>query len=126
MCLTAGLPLFWRHPTDQIISNYQTATFECFVNGSKSVDVTWEKDGTPLFLMNRNVMKHSNNNGITSNLTLNKATVRDSGNYQCNATTVDGDSVVSIGAELISNNINKTLVFIVICFYSSTTNPYGS
>ena len=45
-------------------------------------------------------MEH--NNGISSSLSINRATVSDSGRYQCNATNVDGNSAVSTEAELIS------------------------
>ena len=108
--------MFWRHPLDQIIDNHQTATFECFVNGSDSINVfsvIWEKDGRVFSSANKNVTIHNSNNGVVSNLTLNRAVVDNSGKYRCNATDVDGGSVVSTEAELISNKNIKCCSYIV-------------
>ena len=84
---------------DQIINNSQAATFECFVNGSKSTSVVWEKDGRE-YRRNR---VNDDNNGNSYSLTFNSARVNDGGKYRCNATNGDGYSVVSDEAELISN-----------------------
>ena len=100
--MIAGFPLFWRHPSDQIVNNHQTATFECFVNGS-TLNVIWEKDGRAFSSGNKNVTIHNSNNGVVSNLILEKAVVNNSGKYRCNATNADGASAVSTEAELISN-----------------------
>ena len=89
---------------NQIINNSQTATFECFVNGSKSVSVKWEKDEREDGIRNR--VKESNN-GNSYNLTFKNARVNDGGKYRCRATNGDGYSVVSNEAELISNHIAR-------------------
>ena len=101
--------MFWRHPSDQIIDNHQTATFECFVNGSDSINVTWEKDERVFSSGNKNVTIHNSNNGFVSNLILDRAVVDNSGKYRCNATNADGGSAVSTEAELISNNSSKNI-----------------
>ena len=62
----------------------------------------WQKDGKSL--SNRNVKTQKINNGTTSNLTLDRATVKDGGKYRCKATNADRANIVSLEAELISNN----------------------
>ena len=89
--------MFWRHPEDQIIENNQTATFKCFVNGSKSISVVWEKNRKKYIIRNKDAKIHTN--GGNSTLTLNRATVNDGGKYRCRAT----NTVPSKEAELISN-----------------------
>ena len=96
----AGLLIFWRHPADQIINNSQAVVFECFVNGSKSVSVVWEKDGREYRARNRDGVKYHRNGG-SNKLIFSSATVNDSGKYRCRATNGDGYSVVSDEAELI-------------------------
>ena len=102
---TVGSLSFLRHPSNQIININQTAFFECFVTGSDSITIKWQKDGRSL--SNRNVKTHKTNNGTISNLTLDRATVKDSGKYQCKATNVDDDSITSVAADLISNCLVK-------------------
>ena len=102
---TAGSLSFLKHPSNQVININHTATFECFVTGSDSISIKWQKDGT--LLSNRNVKTHKTNNGTTSNLTLDRATVKDSGKYRCKATNADEDSITSVEAELISNYLIK-------------------
>jgi len=85
----------------QIVTDGQNAIFECFANGSNSsLIITWEKDEKHYTSGNTENIIHSN--GVSSTLTLNKATVEDSGKYRCNATNVDGRSTTSNEAELIS------------------------
>ena len=101
--------------------------FECVVTGSDTIAIVWQKDGKSL--SNRNVKVHKANNGTTSNLTLDRATVKDSSKYRCKATNVDNDSILSLEAELISNDIVNNNKY---CYYSngftcsSATNSYGS
>ena len=97
---TAGLPLFWRHPQNQYLNNDVKVTFECFANGSDSLTITWEKDRRSYTLGVTQVTTHSN--GMNSSLTLNRATVADSGKYRCRSTNTDGDSAISDEAELLS------------------------
>ena len=91
-----------KHPSNQIININQTAIFKCLVIGSDTITIKWQKDGGSL--SNRNVKTQKISNGTTSNLTLDRATVKDSGKYRCKATNADDDSIVSVEAELISNN----------------------
>ena len=88
--------------------------FECFVTGSDTITIKWQKDGRSL--SNRNVKVHKANNGTTSNLTLDRATVKDSGKYRCKATNADKDSILSVEAELISNDIVNNNKY---CYYSN-------
>ena len=99
LIVTAGLPLFWRHPQNQFVNNNDTVTFDCFANGSDSLTITWEKDRRLYTSGATQVTTHSN--GVSSSLILNKARVTDSGKYQCRATNVDGDSATSNEAELL-------------------------
>ena len=65
-----------------------------------SLTVTWERNGKQY--NSGNVENTVHNNGVSSNLTINMATVRDSGKYRCRAINVNGNSTVSTEAELIS------------------------
>ena len=103
---TAGSLSFLKHPSNQVININQTATFECIVYGSNTITIKWQKDGRSL-LSNKNVKTRKTNNRTTSNLTLDRATVKDSGKYRCKATNVDDDSITSVEAELISNYLVK-------------------
>ena len=102
---TAGSLFFLKHPSNQIININHTATFECLVNGSNTATIKWQKDRR--LLSNRNVKTYKANNRTTSNLTLDRATVKDSGKYQCKATNADNDDILSLEAELISNYLVK-------------------
>ena len=102
---TAGSLSFLKYPSNQVININQTAIFECFVTGSDNITIMWQKDGT--LLSNKNVKTHKTNNRTTSILTLDRVTVKDSGKYRCKATNVDDDSITSVEAELISNNLVK-------------------
>ena len=102
---TAGTLSFLKHPSNQIININQTANFKCFVTGSDNITIMWQKNGRSL--SNRNVKTHRTNNRTTSKLTLDRATVKDSGKYQCKATNVDDDSITSVEADLISNCLVK-------------------
>ena len=74
-------------------------TFDCFVNGSDSLTITWEKDRRSY---TSGVTQVTHSNGVSSSLTLNRARVADSGKYRCRATNADGNSVTSNEAELLS------------------------
>ena len=95
---------FLIQPLDQIINDHQTATFECLVNETNLITVIWEKDGKQFSPRNVNITTIHTDNGTSSSLTLNRATVSDGGKYRCNATNADGNSVASMEAELISNH----------------------
>ena len=106
---TAGSLSFLKHPSNQVININQTATFECSAYGSNTITIKWQKDGRSLG--NKNVKTNKVNNGTTSNLTLDRATVKDSGKYRCKATNADMDSILSLEAELISNYLVKNNKF---------------
>ena len=102
----AGLLLIQRHPQDQFVNYNQKVTFQCVVNGSSNLlTVTWERNGKQY--NSGNVENTVHNNGVSSNLTINMATVRDSGKYRCRATNVNGNSTISTEAELISKLFYK-------------------
>ena len=98
--------MFRSHPEDQVINNSQIARFECFVNGSVSITVTWERDGKEFIARSEDVKIHSNRGNNT--LTLNRATVKDGGKYRCRADNGDGGIRLSNEAELISNHLAKS------------------
>ena len=101
-----------RDPQNQIVNYNQKAIFECFVNGSgSSLTVTWERNRNQYNSGNMNNILHSN--GVRSSLTINQATVRDSGKYRCRATNDNGSSTVSTEAELISKLRNGYAVVIM-------------
>ena len=102
---TAGSLSFLKHPSNQVININHTAKFECFVTGSDAISIKWQKDGRSL--SNRNVKTHKTNNETSSNLTLDRAIMKDSGKYRCKATNADDESIVSVEAELISNYLVK-------------------
>jgi len=93
--------VFWRHPQSQIVNNNDRVIFECFANASNAtVFISWEKDRRSYTSGGTQVTTHSN--GVSSNLTLIRATVTDSGKYRCRATNSYGNSSTSNEAELIS------------------------
>ncbi|XP_065918194.1 contactin-3-like isoform X2 [Dysidea avara] len=98
LTVSAGLPLFWRYPQNQFVNNNDKVTFDCFVNGSDSLTITWEKDRRSY---TSGVTQVTHSNGVSSSLTLNRARVADSGKYRCRATNADGNSVTSNEAELL-------------------------
>jgi len=102
-----GLPVFWRHPQNQFINNNDKVIFECFANGSDTLIITWEKDRRSYNSGVTQVTTHSN--GMSSSLTLNRATVADSGKYRCRANNKDGNSSTSEEAELLSKYISHTV-----------------
>ena len=93
-----------KHPLTQVVNNSETVTFECFVSGSNNLTVIWERDGNQYTSGSiKNIVR---SDGVNSSLTLNRATVADSGRYQCRATSVNRKSATSNEAELISEYIH--------------------
>ena len=114
-----------RHPQDQIVIYNQKVTFECFVNKSSNLlTITWEKNGEQY--NSGSVVNTTHSNGVSSSLTINRVTVKDSGKYSCRATNVNGNSTVSTEAELISKllTITKNMNHLLLCSYSR--NPHQS
>ena len=100
---TAGLPVIKKNPLTQIVNNSEKVTFECFVTGNNNLTVIWERDGNQY--TSGSIKNKVHNDGVNSSLTLNRATVIDSGKYRCRATNVDGKSATSNEAELISKDM---------------------
>ena len=97
----AGLPVFWRHPHSKIVYNNNEVTFECYANASNAtITITWEKDRRLYTSGFTQVTTHSN--GMSSSVTLSRATVANSGMYRCRANNSYGDSTTSNEAELLS------------------------
>ena len=108
----AGSLMFRRHPQNQFVNNNNKVVFECFANGSDSVNITWLKNGASLSRGNIMASDHG------SKLAINRARVSDSGKYQCRATNADGDSTTSNEAELISNVHLTNSVLLIICIFT--------
>ena len=70
----------------------------CFANGSDLLNIRWEKDGVSY----SSGVTQTHSNGVSSSLTLNRATIADSGKYRCRATNADENTAISNEAELIS------------------------
>ena len=121
---TAGLPLFWRHPQNQFVNNNDKVIFDCFANGSDSLNITWEKDRRSFTSDVTQVTTHSN--GVSSSLTLDRTTVADSGKYQCRATDVDRNSVTSNEGELLSKLYHCFAQRLLLFTCSSPTHPHQS
>ena len=116
---TAGLPVFRRHPQDQFVNNSDKVVFECFADGSDSVNITWLRNSASFRRWSIITSDHG------SKLTINKARVSDSGKYQCKATNADGDSTTSNEAELISNvHLIDSVYLLIFINYSTATNQH--
>ena len=103
-----------KHPVLQVVNNSEKVTFECLVNGSNNLTVTWERDRNQY--TSGRIKNKVHDDGVNSSLTLNKAMVIDSGKYRCRATNVDGKSATSNEAELISKDIATSLQSNVACY----------
>ena len=93
--------VFTTHPQDQFIHNNEDAVFECAANGSESLMINWTRNDEPILDLHYFIL----NGTMRSVLEVNKATVDDSGIYQCIAINVDNE-IVSKPAELLSKTIN--------------------
>jgi len=96
----AAPSFFWRHPQNHFVNNTEKVKFDCFANGSETLNITWEKDRRSY--TSGVTQDTRRNNGVSSSLTLNRARVTDSGKYRCRATNVDGNSTTSNEGELLS------------------------
>ena len=122
----ATFSAFTTHPQDQFIHNDDDAVFECAANGSESLMISWTRNDEPILDSHFYV-----SNGTRSVLEVRKATVDDSGIYQCVATNADNETIVSEPAELLSKTVNKVVYNIIAAtislhVYSSIISEYTS
>ena len=93
--------MFTTHPQDQYIHNIEDAVFKCAANGSESLTISWTRNDK--YISNSKQIKITEIQK-SSVLKVKKATVGDSGVYQCIAINVDNETVLSKPAELLSKN----------------------
>ena len=74
--------------------------FECAANGSDTLVIIWTKNNE--LIQRSSLIKMTNSRKKNSILKIKKATVDNSGIYQCIATNTDSEVVVSNPAELLS------------------------
>ena len=91
--------VFTTHPQDQFIHNNEDAVFECAANGSESLNITWIKNNVHIPNSNLTEVSHGEKRSF---LNVDKATVDDSGIYQCIAANANNETVFSKPAELLS------------------------
>ena len=121
--------MFTTHPQDQFIHNNEDAVFGCAANGSETLTVGWIRNNK---LISNSKSNKIQNDGNKSVLKIKKATVDNSGIYQCIAINVDNEEVFSKPAELLSKMhdvVKKSLASTCVCtslLYSSTTNEHTS
>lgn len=101
--LLATTSVFTTHPQDQFIHNNEDAVFECAANGSESLMINWTRNDKPIIDSHFYV----SNGTRKSVLEVSKATVDDSGIYQCIATNADNETIASKPAELLSKIRNN-------------------
>ena len=117
--------VFTTHPQDQFIHNNEDAVFECAANGSESLMINWTRNDKPI----KDTLFYVSNGTRRSVLEVSKATVDDSGIYQCIATNADNKTIVSEPAELLSKTakmIHNNYVIMHFLMYSSTINEHTS
>ena len=73
--------------------------FECAANGSESLMIRWIRNSE---LISGSKSNKIQNDGMKSVLKIKKATVDNSGIYQCIATNADNEEALSKPAELLS------------------------
>ena len=99
--------VFTTHPQNQFIYNNEDAVFECAANGSESLTISWIRNNK---LVSNSKSNKIQNDGTKSVLKVKKATVDDSGIYQCIATNADNEEVSSKPAELLSKIYYNTVL----------------
>ena len=111
--------MFTTHPQDQIIHNNEDAVFECAANGSESLMISWIRNDE---LISNSKSNKIQNDGNKSVLRIQKATVNNSGIYQCVATNAVNEEVFSKPAELLSKMhdvMKESLSLTCVCTSSS-------
>jgi len=108
MILLATSSVFTTHPQDQFICNKGDAVFECAANGSESLNISWTRNNEHIRNSHTIILNTIAKDGKKSFLRVKKATVDDSGFYQCIATHADNEVVLSNSAELLGKILFKT------------------
>ena len=102
--------------------------FECAANGSESLMISWTRNDK-LILDSQYIILYSTGRSV---LKVNKATIDDSGIYQCVTTNADNETIVSKPAELLSktvannmvhDNVFCTSIYVCIVLPSMNTHP---
>lgn len=91
--------MFVTHPQNQFIHNEHNAVFECVASGSESLNISWTKNGEHIGSSHLNEVSHGVKRSV---LKVDRATVDDSGVYQCIGTNAVNETVLSESAELLS------------------------
>ena len=95
--------VFTTHPQDQFVYNNEDAVFECAANGSESLMINWTRNDEHILFSH---FYKSNGTG-RSILKVNKATVDDSGIYQCITTNANDETIMSEPVKLLSKTVNR-------------------
>ena len=95
--------VFTTHPQDQFVYNNEDAVFKCAANGSESLMISWTRNNEHILFSH---FYKSNSTG-RSILKVNKATVDDSGIYQCIATNANDETIMSEPVKLLSKTVNR-------------------
>ena len=91
--------VFTTHPQDQFIYNNEDAVFECAANGSESLMINWTRNNMYISKLHSYIITNYDKRSI---FRIKKATIDDSGIYQCSATNTNDEIVFSNPAELLS------------------------
>ena len=95
--------MYTTNPQDQYIDDKKDAVFECIAKGSESLTISWIRNNEQILTSQSNMLSiNITRNVKRSVLKVKKATVDDSGVYQCVATNADNETVLSKEAELLS------------------------
>ena len=88
--------------------------FECAANGSESLNITWIKNDVHIPDSHLTEVSHGEKKSV---LKVDKATVENSGIYQCIATNANNETVLSKPAELLSKITCLAVTCIAMYFF---------
>uniref|UniRef100_A0A7E4UT28 Muscle M-line assembly protein unc-89 n=1 Tax=Panagrellus redivivus TaxID=6233 RepID=A0A7E4UT28_PANRE len=98
-------PRFSQKLTDLTINESENAVFECSVTGKPVPDVSWFKDGRPVYVDNKRITEKIETTSGKRVLIISNTTASDVGTYSCQAVNKVGAS--STKADLKINGIVK-------------------